>query len=462
MSIWPPSKQELKRPAFRSLAQRIIEAVEAGELHAGARLPTHRALAYELGLSVQTVSRAYEELKRLGIISGEVGRGSFVRSAPTDARVPWHRPDTNDRIIDCSMLVPVTGEIHADRMSRTLVELAGSLTPDVLISFRPRATLQEHCEHALGWLRHCGIAPRVDQVLPTNGNTSAMTVALMTCAHPGDVVVTEEIGHHTLKSLTNALGLQLRGLAIDGEGIIPDAFECACAESPVKVLFLLPSGLNPTAAMMGPARRIEIAEIARRHGVWIVENDAWGPLQPGRPAPIAAIAPDRTFYLTGLTKCVLPGLRIGWLVVPERMVSMARTRHLVTNWMATPLIAEITTRWLDDGTARELLRWQQDGLGERNRIAAAMLQDLPHSATPNGMHVWLPLPEAWREDAFVVHARHHGVAVAAGANFVTGDSQTAQAVRISLGAGSEADLANGLSVVAWLAQGEPESALLAI
>jgi DNA-binding transcriptional MocR family regulator len=462
MSIWPPSKHELKRPTFRSLAQRLIDAVEAGELRAGAKLPTHRALAFELGLSVQTISRAYEELKRQGIISGEVGRGSFVRSAPADAHVPWHRPIDDDRIVDCSMLVPVTGEIHAERMSATLAGLADNLTPNVLVSFRPRATLEEHCERALGWLSDCGITPRVDQVLPTNGNTSAMTIALMTCAHPGDVVVTEEIGHHTLKSLTGALGLNLIGLTIDDEGIVPDAFERACEEAPVKALFLLPSGLNPTAAMMRAARRTEIAEIARRHGVWIVENDAWGPLQPDRPKPIAAIAPERTFYFTGLTKCVLPGLRIAWLVVPERMISAARTRHLATNWMATPLIAEIATRWLEDGTSRELLRWQQNHLARRNRLAADVLQDLPHCAIPNGMHVWLPLPDVWDEDAFVAHARHHGIAVAAGANFSTGRPRIAPAVRICLGAGTEADIAKGLSVVARLARSEPEVALLAI
>ena len=462
MTIWPPKRNTLDRPVYRSLAQRLIDAIEAGDVADGTKLPPHRTLAFQLGVSVQTVSRAYDELSRLGVISGEVGRGSFVRMAPADAQMPWQRPERSDNVIDCSMLVPVTGQIQMEAMSETLSDMAQNLPPSAIFSFRPRATLESHCDSAATWLTRCGIEARSDHILPTNGNTSAMTIALMTCAMPGDMVATESVGHHTITALTSGLGLRLTGLAIDAEGIVPDDFERACRTEAVKVLFLLPNGLNPTAAMMGDRRRQELVEVARRHDVWIVENDAWGPLQSDRHDPIAALAPERTLYFTGLTKCVLPGLRIGWLVVPEHRVSAARTRHLITNWMATPLMAEIATRWLDDGTAEGLLHWQQEQLARRNSLAARLLERVPHSGTANGMHIWCPLPAAWREDAFVSHARHNGVAVAAGSNFATADAHTEPAVRICLGAGSEADITKGLAAVAHLAQSEPEPILLAI
>lgn len=462
MTSWLPSKDSLSRPAYRSLARCLIEAIEAGKVRPGERLPTHRALAFELGLSVQTISRAYAELARLGYLSGEVGRGSYLRSGPPDARTPWHRITGQEEIIDCSMLVPVTGEIHAERMAATLAGLADDLPPATIFSFRPRATLERHCELARDWLARCGVRAEREQVLPTNGSTAAMTVALMTVSRPGDLVVTEEMGHHTLKSLANALGLRLAGLTIDERGLVPEAFEQACRAEAVKVLFLLPSGLNPTATMMPMERRRAVVEIARRHDVWIVENDAWGPLQPDRPEPLAALAPERTLYFTGLTKCLLPGLRVAWLVAPQTMIAAARTRHLVTSWMATPLVAEIASRWLEDGTGEDLLHWQQSQLRRRNELAARLLDGIGHSATPNGMHLWLPMPESWREDAFVAHARNEGVAVAAGANFATCEPYAFSGVRICLGAGTEADIARGLNVVARLARSVPEPALLAI
>lgn len=460
--MWPPEKNGLKRPVYRSLAQCAIDAIESGALQPGTRLPTHRALAFDLGLSVQTVSRAYDELHRLGFVSGEVGRGTFVRSAPTDARMPWQRPTQGGGVIDCSMLVPVTGQIHADYMGKALADLSVNAPGSAIFSFRPRATFEAHCDHVVPWLAGCGLRTKADLILPTNGNTSAMTTALMTCAHPGDTILTEELGHHTLKSLTNALGLRLTGLAIDNEGIVPEDLDQMCRTLGAKAVFVQPSGLGPTASMMGSARRRKIVEIARRHDVWIIENDAWGPLHPDRPAPLATIAPERTFYFTGLTKCLLPGLRVAWLVAPEQMISAARTRHLVTSWMATPLMAEIATLWLADGTARELLEWQRENLRRRNDLASRALDGIPHGGTSHGMQRWLPLPDAWREDAFVTHANHNGVAVAAGTNFAIDDRAMSPAVRICLGMGSESDIQKALSVIARLYRSVPEPALLAI
>lgn len=462
MTIWPPDRNRLRRPAYRALAQALMQAVEAGEVKPGDRLPTHRSLAYQLGLSVQTVSRAYDELTRLDIITGEVGRGTFVRAGTVESRTPWQRVGAGDGIIDCSMLTPVRGDIHSERMRAALAALAADLPPATLFSFRPRAALDRHRKVALKWLSRCGVAARPESVIPTNGNTPAVTVALMTAAKPGECVVTEELGHHTAPPLARYLGLRLVGLEVDGEGLLPDAFARACASGSVRAAYLVPNGLNPMAQVMGSERRQAIVDIARRHGVLIIENDAGGPLAPGRPKPFAALAPERVFYFTGFSKCLMPGLRFGYLVVPETFVSAALNRHLVTNWMATPMMAEIATRWVEDGTAEALLDWQRAALGTRNRLAARLLAGQPFSASPNGLHVWLTLPGQWSEDAFVAHARHHGVAVASGAAFAIGERPRHRGVRICLGAPSEEGLERAIGILLRLSRDQPEPALLAV
>lgn len=444
----------MERPAYRSLARRLVEAIEAGEIAAGTQLPTHRALAYELGLSVHTVSRAYDELSRLGIISGEVGRGSFVTTGKRDGGLPWQRVAEDEGVVDLSIVTPVTAPIHAERMAATMAALASDLDPQLLFSFHPQETLRDHCEIALDWLALCGLEVEPDQVLPTNGCTAAMTLALMRVAKPGDLLVTEAIGHHTLNSLASTLGLRIAGLAMDGEGILPDAFERACRSMPVQALFVMPSGLGPTAAMMGAERRAEIVAIARRHNVMIIENDAWGPLEPRRPPPIAALAPERTLYFTGLSKCLVPGLRVAWLVIPRDLVEGARARHLVTQWMATPMMVEIASRWLAEGTGEELLAWQRAALAPRMRRAEQALRSLPHGAAPHGLHLWLPLPPLWRDEAaFVTAARARGVAVAAGSYFYVGDNGYDPGVRISIGSVAEQTLERALDEIAGLARG---------
>ena len=461
MTIWPPAPGSLGRPAYRALAQSVVDAVSAGELKPGTRLPPHRTLAFDLGVSVQTVSRAYEELARLGIVSGEVGRGSFVRAPGSDAHTPWHRIDGSERTIDFSMLTPVRSKAHAKRFAATLMEIAADPPEEMIFSFRPTATLAGHCEIAVRWLSRCGVTTHADRVLPTNGNTSAMTVALMTAAAPGDLIATEAMGHHTLKALTASLGLRLSGLPVDEQGMLPDALDQACRMGAVRAIYLMPDGLNPLAFVMSEDRRRALVEVARRRDLSIIENAAWGPLMPDRPPPFATLAPERTFYFTGLTKCCLPGLRIAWLIAPDRMAAAVRTRHLVTNWMATPLVAEVASRWLADGTAAELVRWQRAAFGERNIVVRRILAGHDIGGTANGLHVWFPLPPSWDEMAFVSLARHAGVAVAGGSAFaMTADPQH-RGVRICLGAANEADLARGLRTVVQLADSEPQPAHLA-
>lgn len=462
MTIWPPKPEELRRPAYKSLADTLIRAVDAGELRSGDRLPTHRNLAYDLGLSVQTVSRAYDELIRRGVIAGEVGRGTFIRSGRSDTKTPYVPDTQNEEFIDFSILTPVFETMHHNEMKRALKRLGSDLPTSTISVFRPSTALRKYTTAANKWLAFCGLNPSTQGLLMTNGNTSAMTIALMTVASSGDLIVTEELGHHTLKALSRYLGLRVQGLEIDGEGIVPSAFVAACERSQVKGIYLMPSGLNPRAATMSIERRAELVDIARRYDVLIIENDAWGPLQPGRPDPIASMAPERTFYFTSLTKCIMPGLRFGFLTMPEAFESATANRHLVTNWMVTPLMAEIGSRWIEDGTAEHLLNWQMDALGKRNQLAAEILAGIPFHSSKNGMHVWLPMPGSWTEDAFVAHARLNGVAIAPGSAFAMSDTVNKRGVRICLGAETLQSLERGLNVIARLARSNPEPALLTL
>ncbi|MEJ8474407.1 PLP-dependent aminotransferase family protein [Roseibium algae] len=459
MTIWPPKPEDLHRPAYRSLADVITRAIKAGELNEGDRLPTHRDLAFKLNLSVQTVSRSYDELVRRGVVLGEVGRGTFVRSQRSDTQTPFLPESQYGAIVDCSMLKPVFEALHLDAMRDGLAKMSLDLPASAASSFRPSRALGTYGNTSRKWLARCGLETSSEGLILTNGNTSAMTIALMTTASPGDLIVTEGIGHHALKPLCRYLGLRLAGLGVDADGVIPEAFTRICQKTKVSALYLMPAGLNPKAYTMSRERRIELVNLARRFDVSIIENDAWGPLQPNRTAPIATLAPERTFYFTSLTKCIMPGLRFGYLVVPEAYESAAENRHLVTNWMATSLMSELACRWIEDGTAEDLLQWQMTALGERNQLAADILSDIPFNASENGLHIWLPTPETWSEEAFVAHTRLNGVAIASGSSFKMSDDVKDSGARICLGAESIESLKQGLMVISRLARSNPEPAL---
>lgn len=461
MTLWSPDPALLKRPAYLSLADQIDRAIHDGSLEAGARLPTHRKLADDLELSVQTVSRAYEELIRRGLISGEIGRGSFVQAQRREPDPPY-LPERLGELIDLSILKPACEPMHLEKMREALAWLSENLPSSSALSFRPNVVFPRHRAIGVEWLKHCGLDVAPQNISLTNGATAGMTVALMTAAPPGSTVATEAIGHHTLVPLATYLGFSLEGLPIDGDGILPDALDAACRDQAIRAVFVQPSVINPTASLMGFQRREAIAAVARKHDIAIIENDVLGPLVKDRAPPVAAFAPERTLYVTSFTKIVVPGLRIGYLVAPDRYVAAVANRHLVSNWMATPMVAEIASRWVTDGTAMELVEWQRTALERRHEIAAEVLGELSYRSHPQSLHVWMPLAGGRTEDGFVAQARLQGVAIAPGASFRTSEAEWQPAVRISLGSTTEQELRTGLGIVARLLLGDPEHLLLAI
>jgi len=437
-----------------------MQAIESGQLKYGDRLPTHRNLAYDLGLSVQTVGRAYDELIRRGVIAGEVGRGTFVRATRNENRIPYLPRNPDGPTIDMSLLKPVLEPMHEELMKAALKDLADDLPTSVYASFRPVTALGKYRQAAIRWLRHCGLDLQGQGVMITNGSSPSMSLALLTACNGGDLIAAEALTHHTLKPLAGYLGYRLKGVPSDNYGMIPEALERLSLREGVRAVFLMPTGLGPQAFVMPAQRRMELVDVARQRDLVIIENDAWGPIQSNRPAPIATLAPERTFYFTGLSKCLMPGMRLGFLVMPEALEAATANRHLVTNWMATPMLAEIAARWIEDGTAERLARRQSEAFAERNRLAAIILAGVPFRASPNGMHIWLPMPPGWSEDDFVSHARQQGVAVAPGAAFSIAEDLSEPAVRICLGGQDGDTLENGLRVIARLVRSRFEPALL--
>ncbi|WP_116131018.1 PLP-dependent aminotransferase family protein [Tropicimonas sp. IMCC34043] len=462
MSLWPPDPSTLTRPAYRSLAQQLTAAIEAGELPPGTRLPTQRDLADSLGLSLQTVGRAYDALIRSNLIAGHVGRGTFVTArAAEGSSIPFQRLERGADVIDCSMLTPVMDDLHREAMREAMVAVAGRLSPDALFSFRARQSVSLHTRATLDWLQRCGIRTNADRVVTTNGCTAAITLALISVAAPGDLILCDEMSHHMLGSTARYLGLRLGTVASDNEAMDPGALAKACETSEPKALFLMPSGAHPETRVMDLNRRSEICRIARKFDLKIIENDAWGPLEQGRPSPLAALAPDLVFYITGLTKCLMPGMRVGWLVVPDRSIHAVTSRNLALQWMATTLMSELAAHWISEGTAERLLQWQRQALARRNRIARKVFDGLPIRSNPRGLHVWLPLDRAWEADAFVMRARQDGIATASGRAFAMGE-RYANGVRICLGAPSEHDLNRALVQLRRLAESPAEPSYFAI
>ena len=204
--------------------------------------------------------------------------------------------------------------------------------------------------------------------------------------------------------MAGLLRLRLRGLPLDAHGLRPDALEAACREGGMKALYLIPTLHNPTTAVMPEARRREIAEIARRHGLRIIEDDVHGLLPTERPAPIATLAPELSYYLTSTSKTLAPGLRIAYVAAPPADVPRLAASLRATTWAVAPLTAAVASHWIRNGTADRILEARRQEARERQALARERLTGFDLDTKPEAYYLWLRLPEPWRSESFAAEA----------------------------------------------------------
>jgi DNA-binding transcriptional MocR family regulator len=415
------------------LTDQIIADIDAGTLPPRYRMPPHRDLARMLGVSVQTVSLGYKEAERRGYLTGEVGRGTFVRSRIGERADHFMLDRTQERGIDLSIVRAVYTEAH-ERASRAIMaELAQADNAAFMDACRPIAGLDRHRDAAQAWLRRLGVDADPERILITNGAAHGVFLALATLVRPGDVVLTENLTDHGVIGLSNVLGFTLKGLATDREGVLPEAFAEACAAGNVIALVLIPTLGNPTSHVAGAERRREIARIADRHGVFVVEDEVCKPLLDTAPPSITAMLPHLGFFVTSFTKSVMTGLRIGYLVVPPQFSIRVGSVLRVTSWSATNMAAEVAARWIENGTADALLAAQRLEIRARQAIVADTLGPLIAGGHPLSLSAWLKVPERWSEEALVAALQRRGIAVTPSDPFVASEKPSGGGIRICIG-----------------------------
>jgi DNA-binding transcriptional MocR family regulator len=452
MTIWTPDLGRFAGPRYRAIADALDEDIRTGALTPGTRMPTHRELAWQLKMTVGTITRAYAEAERRGLISGEVGRGTFVRAAETPiVRAPQARSD----MIDFAVMLMLQDE-SPSMLARTLRDIGTSGDLDALVRYDSPAGRPEHRAAGAHWLKGIGIPATADEILVTCGGHSGISLTLAAFAEAGDVVASETMTYAGLKAICQQRRLRLEGIACDGEGILPDALAAACRTAPIRFLYLVPNLQNPLGGILSIARRRAIVEVCRRHDVLIVEDDILGFLID-RPPSFAELAPERTMHVASLSKCAAPGLRIGWLKAPADRIDRLTAAIYADFWMAPPLMAEIASRWVWDGTMAQLAASKRAYAPRRMEIARRLLGNR-FSAHPNALHFWLPVAESWRAADFAAEARRRGVAVLSGEVFSIQRSAPLNGVRVCLGGVEGLEVVErGLDILARLLDDEPDA-----
>jgi DNA-binding transcriptional MocR family regulator len=430
-------------PLYLGIADAIGLAIARHTLNAGDRLPTQRRLAAVLDVDLTTVTRAYAEAQRRGLLDAQVGRGTFVRAAATSGRSA-----AGSAMIDMGMNLPPQPERPSLRalLETGLAALLREADPHSLMAYRTGAGSPRDRAAAAAWLAPVAGELDPERILVCGGAQAALTALMTTLARPGDTILTEPLTYPGFRALAAQLELRLVAAAADDQGLLPDAVEHALAAVAPKAIYCVPTIHNPTAVTMSPERRQALATLARRHAVPIVEDEAYG-LLPSRTLPSVTAGTGAGYAVVTLSKCLSPGLRTAFVVAPGRAEAVRLTEAIRAVSLGPPaLLTELVTGWIETGTAAALRDAVRQESAARQVIAREVLAGATMAAHPEGLHVWLTLPDGWERAAFVAQMRERGLALVASDRFAVA-APVPNAVRVCLGV-AESQVALRVALVA--------------
>jgi len=430
MADWTPDLAKSDKPRYLAIADAIADDIGAGRLAAGDRLPPQRKLAKRLEVDFTTVARGYVEAQKRGLIESRVGQGTFVRDKPKPRR---NQQAAAPRPVDLSMNLPPEPDDPEliERMQAGVEYVSRDIVS--LLRYQGLGGTQADKDAASSWLGRRALVPAQERIFVSPGAHPALLSILTIVAKPGDTVLCEAITYPGIRSIAAQLGLKLVGLPMDDEGIDVDALAEACKKAKPKALYLNPTLQNPTTLTISDQRRRDIAAVARRFKLPIVEDDAYGFIPTHGHAPFAAIAPDLTWHVAGLAKCIGAGLRAAYVVVPDTRSTWPFAAALrAATVMASPFTVALVTRWIEDGTADTLLRFIRNETNARQKLVAQILPKGIYKSDPLSFNIWLELPNLWNRAAFVEHMRSTAIGVVASDAF-TAAGPPLEAVRVCLG-----------------------------
>jgi DNA-binding transcriptional MocR family regulator len=442
------------RPKYLAIADAIQSYVRQGRLQPGSRLPPHRELADELGVTVGTVTRGYAEAERRGLTRGEVGRGTYIASADDAEGFLNVQDQVTSDFVDLGLVFPFYSE--DPDLGIAMARMSKRKGIQALLRYHRARGMHSHRVAGVKWLHKLGLEISVEEVLVCSGGQHALTVLLAALFKPKERLLVEELTYPAIKPLASMFQLRLTPLKMDRHGIAPEALEAACAKSDVKGLYTIPSLQNPTTATMPEDRRQEISSICRKHDLRIIEDDCYAMTLDSPPLPMFTYAPERTFFVGSLSKTVAAGLRVAFLAVPREYAAHVESTLTHTVWMTSPILSELAAMWIEEGTAEIVLEKKRAEARKRNLLAQNVLKELQYRGKPTGYYIWLELPEALTPIALREEAMSRQVALVNPDQFVMGNLLASNGIRLSLSAAPTRQLLEkGLKEVADIVRGGP-------
>ena len=416
---------------YKAVVDRYAQAIRSGQLPAGSRLPTHRTLAAGERISLATATRVYRELEEMGLVSGETGRGTFVRDLSLP---PGHGVDQQvvaADVVDLNFNYPSLPD-QGDALREALRQLAMAGDIDSHLRYQPHAGRLAERDIIARHLTCQHFAPDAENVLIVNGAQHGLAVTVMGLLRPGDVVAVDALTYSGFKVLAALYHLELAAIPCRPEGPDLQALHTLCQQRRVRAVYTMPTLHNPLGWVLNTGQRQALADLARQHDLLIIEDAAYARLVSRPPPPVVSYAPERTVYVTGFSKNIATGLRVGVVISPPRYRPEIERAIRATTWNTPTLISSLICAWIEDGTVARFEMQKRQDARQRQQVAREVLCGLPVVSHPDSYFVWLPLGEESRADRLANALMERRISVSTAEPFCV-SATIPQALRIALG-----------------------------
>ncbi len=433
---WAPDLSQFPGPKYLGLSRALRDAIRGGDLAPNAQLPTVRDLAWRLHLTPGTVARAYQLATQEGLLAATVGRGTFVaaqspRLGPTQALYTERITGGNTGLVDLRPpQVPEAGQAEAFRAA--LLEMAGR-TDAGWLDYTSQMSEAPLRAEIVTWMGDRILGPvGPEDVALTHGGQNAIHL-IFDCCLRGErpVVLIEELAYPGFRYAARAARAEVVPVEIDGDGIVPEALEAACRRHGAQVLCLTTEAQNPTTGRMPVARRQEIAGIARRYDLQVLEDDCYSVAESTIPS-LRALAPERVWLVGSVSKTLSAALRFGYVICPAGMGEAGRLTAQHGFFALSRPVADMMLHLFRSGAAAGIRARVQAEFSARLQGLVNLLGAYDLGWQPGVPFVWLRLPMGWRASTFIRMAEARGVLVRSADEYALVHGRAPNAVRIAI------------------------------
>lgn len=442
---WKPNKDQLTAPLYRSIADLLELDIINGYLAPNTKLPPQRELADYLDINLSTITRAFKICELKGLIYGTTGKGTFV-SPNAGSTISIADIKIEKSYVDLGIIKPYD-ETNSIVSEATKNVLAKGYLEKLLDYGNPLGTPYQRMS-GVKWLKKYNMNVNINNIAITSGAQNALTLTLISLFRSGDKIAVDMHTYPNFIELANMLNIQLIPIEGDLFGMNPEELDAQCKLNNIHGIYLIPSCNNPTAILMNMGRRKELAKVIKRNNLILIEDAIFSFIAPANYMPITSFIPEQSIYISSISKSLCPGMRVAFMVYPEKYSSNIIRGIYNINIKTPALNTEIIAELINTGMADKIVEEKISLSKERNEIYKKYFNIENPNENPNSFFRLLPLDQRFDADQFEKYALDHGVHIYHSNRFLVGNYENRQFLRISLSSpSSSSELETGLNIL---------------